>query len=118
MYAYQHWAGTVGRFGIGETNIPSELLANEGEATTTVLTAICQKIWETKGWPKEWIQSLIIPFTKEKRPEAMTNSTNNISADISMKGQKLEEVISFKYLEQSCAKMALAEQKSAPGLPQ
>ena len=52
MYAYQHWAGTVGRFGIGETNIPSELLANEGEATTTVLTAICQKIWETKEWPK------------------------------------------------------------------
>ena len=28
----------------------------------------------------------------------MTNSTNNISADISMNGQKLEEVTSFKYL--------------------
>ena len=28
----------------------------------------------------------------------MTNSTNNISADISMNGEKLEEVISFKYL--------------------
>ena len=27
----------------------------------------------------------------------MTNSTNNISADISMNGQKLEEVTSFKY---------------------
>ena len=28
----------------------------------------------------------------------MTNSTNSISADISMNGQKLEEVTSFKYL--------------------
>ena len=28
----------------------------------------------------------------------MTNSKNNISADISMNGQKLEEVTSFKYL--------------------
>ena len=27
-----------------------------------------------------------------------TNSMNNISADISMNGQKLEEVTSFKYL--------------------
>ena len=28
----------------------------------------------------------------------MTNSTNNINADISMNDQKLEEVSSFKYL--------------------
>ena len=29
--------------------------------------------------------------------KTMTNSMNNISADISMNGQKLEEVTSFKY---------------------
>ena len=46
-------------------NTPSELLKNGGEATTTVLTATCQKIWETKGWPKEWTQSLIIPLPKK-----------------------------------------------------
>ena len=28
----------------------------------------------------------------------MTNRTNNISADISMNGQKLEQVTSFKYI--------------------
>ena len=33
----------------------------------------------------------------EKR-KRKTNSTNNVSADISMNGQKLEEVTSFKYL--------------------
>ena len=37
----------------GVDNIPYELLKNGGEARTTVLTAICQKIFETKEWPKE-----------------------------------------------------------------
>ena len=35
--------------------------------------------------------------SKEKN-KIMTNSMNNISADISMDGQKLEEVTSLKYL--------------------
>ena len=33
-----------------------------------------------------------------EKSKIMTNSTNNISADISMNGQKLEEPTSFKYL--------------------
>ena len=44
-----------------------------------------------------------------KKSKIMTNSTNNISADISMNGQKLEEVTGFKYPEQPCAKMAPAQ---------
>ena len=32
----------------GVNSIPSELLKNRGEATTTVLTAICRQICETK----------------------------------------------------------------------
>ena len=38
-------------------NTFSELLQSEGEAATTVLTAICQKIWETKEW-------LVLPLPK------------------------------------------------------
>ena len=34
----------------------------------------------------------------------MTNSTNNISADISMNSQKLEEVTNFNYLEATLCK--------------
>ena len=49
----------------GVDNISSELLENGAEATTTVLTAICQKILETKEWPKKWTQSLVIPLPKE-----------------------------------------------------
>ena len=37
----------------GVGNIPFELLKNGGEATITVLTAICHEIWEKKEWPKE-----------------------------------------------------------------
>ena len=33
-----------------------------------------------------------------EKSKIMINSTNNIGADISMNGQKLEEVTSFKYL--------------------
>ena len=47
----------------GVDNISSELLKNGGETTTTALTAICQKIWETKEWPREWTQSLVKPLT-------------------------------------------------------
>ena len=49
----------------GVDNIPSELLKNGGEATTTVLTTICQKILETKQWPKAWTQSLVILLPKK-----------------------------------------------------
>ena len=45
-------------------SIPSELLKNGGKTTTTVLTAICQKTWETMEWPKEWTHSLVIPLPK------------------------------------------------------
>ena len=49
----------------GLDNIPSELLKQGGEAVTEVLTTLCQKIWETKQWPTEWTQSLIIPIPKK-----------------------------------------------------
>ena len=49
----------------GVNSIPYELHKNGGEATTTVPTAICKKIWETKEWPSEWTQSLVIPSPKK-----------------------------------------------------
>ena len=50
-------------------NIPSERPTNGGRATTAVLTATCQMIWETKEWPKEWTQSLVIPLPKKGSPK-------------------------------------------------
>ena len=48
----------------------------------------------------------------------MTNSTNNISADISMNSKKLEEVSSFKYLGATLCKNGTCYQESVSGLPQ
>ena len=48
----------------------------------------------------------------------MTNSTNNISADISMNSQKLEEVSSFKYLGATLYKTGTCSAKFSSGLPQ
>ena len=54
--------------------IPSELLKNGGEATTTALTAMCQKVLETKEWPKDKTQLLVIPLPRKKKrqPQAMS----------------------------------------------
>ena len=62
-------------------DISSELLKNGGEATTTVLTALCQKIWGTKEWPREWTQSLVIPLPQKGNLKQCQNyrSTNLIS---------------------------------------
>ena len=57
-------------------NISSELLKNGGEATTIVLTAKCQKIWETKEWPKEWTQSLALTLSKIGNLKQCQNYSN------------------------------------------
>ena len=49
----------------GVDNVPSELLKSGGEDLVTVMTALCQKIWDQKKWPKEWTQSLVIPLPKK-----------------------------------------------------
>ena len=49
----------------GADNIPAELLKKGGDELVTVITAICQKIWEKKQWPDDWTRSLIIPLPKK-----------------------------------------------------
>ena len=46
-------------------NVPSELLKGGDEAVTKALTALCQKVWKEKKWPREWTQSLVIPIPKK-----------------------------------------------------
>ena len=53
-----------------------------------------------------------------EKTKIMTNSTNSISAGISMNGQKSKEVTSFKYLGALCTNLAPAQHKSKSGLPQ
>ena len=53
-------------------NIPSELLKSGGGATTTVLTAICKKIWKTKECLREWTQSLVTSLPKKANSSNVT----------------------------------------------
>ena len=46
-------------------NIPAELVQAGGEAMIDILTAICNKIWETGEWPTTWTQSLVITPPKK-----------------------------------------------------
>ena len=49
----------------GIDNIPSELIKHGGTAIIRMFTAICQKAWVSKSWPKQWTKSLIIPIAKK-----------------------------------------------------
>ena len=49
----------------GVDNIPAELVQAGGEDVITVLTTICNKIWQTGESPTPWIQSLVITLSKK-----------------------------------------------------
>ena len=94
----------------------------EHSMTNTHPSPLVEDPYATYDLPTTWIlwvaamvHGMEVSTDKSK---IMTNSTKNISADISMNGKKLEEVTSLSTLEKPCAKMAPAQQESASGLPQ
>lgn len=48
----------------GCDNIPIELI-KPSEATISVITKLCQKVWETGKWPRDWTRSIFIPIPKK-----------------------------------------------------
>ena len=44
-----------------------------GEEGITVLHKICQKVWETGVWPRQWKQSVFIPIPKKGDLKQCTN---------------------------------------------
>ena len=94
----------------------------EHSMTNTHPSPLVEDPYATYDLPTTWILWVAAMVhgmeVSTEKSKIMTNSTNNISADISMKGQKLEEVTNLSTWEQPCAKMAPAQQKSASGLPQ
>ena len=50
---------------VGVDNIPVELVQADGEDVITVLTTICNKIWQTGEWPTPWTQSIVITLPKK-----------------------------------------------------
>ena len=47
----------------GGDGIPVELFQILKDDTVKVLHSICQKIWKTQQWPRDWKRSVFIPIT-------------------------------------------------------
>ena len=48
----------------GIDNIPAELLKTD-TTTVDILHSICNKIWQSGVWPRQWTKSIIVPLPKK-----------------------------------------------------
>ena len=48
-----------------DDGIPAELLQILKDDAVKLLHSICQKIWKTQQWPKNWIRSVFISIPKK-----------------------------------------------------
>ena len=49
----------------GGDGIPAELFQVLKDGVVKVLHSVCQQIWETRQWTKDWKRSLFIPISKK-----------------------------------------------------
>ncbi|CAF5074997.1 unnamed protein product, partial [Rotaria magnacalcarata] len=53
--------------------IPAELFKILGDDAVKILLAICQQIWKTQQWPKDWKRSIYIPIPKKGSAKECSN---------------------------------------------
>ena len=57
----------------GGDRIPVELLKTLKNDAVKVLHSICQQIWKTQQWPKDWKRSVFIPIPKKGSAKECSN---------------------------------------------
>ena len=57
----------------GGAGIPVELFQILKDDAVKVLYSICQQIWKTQQWPKDWKRSVFIPIPKKGNPKEYSN---------------------------------------------
>ena len=57
----------------GGDGIPVELFQILKDDSVKVLHSICQQIWKTQQWPRDWKRSLFIPIPKKGNPKQCSN---------------------------------------------
>ena len=57
----------------GGDGIPVELFQILKDDAVKVLHSICQKIWKTQQWPRDWKRSVIIPIPKKGNAKECSN---------------------------------------------
>ena len=56
-----------------DDGIPAELLQILKDDAVKLLHSICQKIWKTQQWPKNWIRSVFISIPKKDNAKECLN---------------------------------------------
>ena len=57
----------------GGGRIPVELFQILKDDAVKVLHSICQQIWKTQQWPRDWKRSVFIPIPKKGNPKECSN---------------------------------------------
>ena len=57
----------------GDDGIPVELFQILKDATVKVLHSICQQIWKTQQWPRDWERSVSILMPKKGNAQERSN---------------------------------------------
>ena len=57
----------------GGDGMPVELFQNLKDDAVKVLHSICQQIWKTQPWPRDWKKSVFIPIPKKGNAKECSN---------------------------------------------
>ena len=57
----------------GSDGIPVELFQILKDDAVRVLHSICQQIWKTQQWPRDWKRSVFIPLPKQGNTKECSN---------------------------------------------
>ena len=57
----------------GIDNIPTEMIKAAGESGIAALHKLCNSVWNTGIWPKQWKQSVYVPIYKKGDPQECSN---------------------------------------------
>ena len=57
----------------GADGIPAELLKILKDDAVKVLHSVCQQIWKTQQWPRDWKRSVFIPVPKKGNAKEYSN---------------------------------------------
>ena len=57
----------------GGDGIPAELFQIVKDVAVKVLHSICQQIWKTQQWPRDWKRSVFIPIPKKGNAKECSN---------------------------------------------
>ena len=57
----------------GGDGIPVELFKILKDDAVKVLHSVCQQIWKTQQWPKDWKRSVFAPIPKKENAKECSN---------------------------------------------